>query len=268
MSYINGNTASELRVTKNCEVGKFGDSKQDLKFRKQMAWIQIELSSLKFDKIGAIYQDGGSFVIGPEIETGQGPWDTETEYYSAIARHTFQLANSEAPPEVKTEKSFELPLKFENLMALCKKRPNEHQFRLTNRDFGAHNLLVDNEFNIIGLIDFDGVMAAPLELVAQFPQLTGLDRPIPGYVETRPLAIERIKRVEPQLQEYRDLVALAEVELNLVDGNETGIAEIMMSDTASIIQGLASYNSHQGAVNDRWMTAYEFLFNKYKNYNK
>jgi len=128
-------------VTKNCEVGKFGDSKQDLKFRKQMAWIQIELSSLKFDKIGAIYQDGGNFVVGPEIETGQGPWDTEAEYYSAIARHVFQLANSEAPPEVKTEKSFELPLQFENLIALCKKPPNEHQFRLTNRDFGATTFL-------------------------------------------------------------------------------------------------------------------------------
>ncbi|KAH7319170.1 hypothetical protein BKA65DRAFT_513916 [Rhexocercosporidium sp. MPI-PUGE-AT-0058] len=186
MSYINGNAASGLRVEKECKVGKFGDPEQDLKFRKQMARIQVELSSITFDKIGAIYQDGETFVVGPEIETGEGPRSVEIEYYAAMASHAFQVAKSDAPPEFKTKKSFDLPLMFEKLMPLCKQWPEEHQFQLANRDFGAHNLLVDNEFNIIGLIDFDRVMTAPLAVVAQFPQLTGLERQIPGYVESRP----------------------------------------------------------------------------------
>lgn len=70
---------------------------------------------------------------------------------------------------------------------------------------------MNEDFEIIGVIDFDGVMAAPTEVVAQYPLLSGLDRGPPGCVETKPLAIERIKRTGPKLKEYRDLVEMAEL---------------------------------------------------------
>jgi hypothetical protein len=63
-------------------------------------------------------------------------------------------------------------------------------FRLTNRDFGAHNLLVDDDFDIVVVIDFDGVMAAPLAAVAQYPALSFLDPDPPGFVPTMPAAVE------------------------------------------------------------------------------
>jgi aminoglycoside/choline kinase family phosphotransferase len=63
-------------------------------------------------------------------------------------------------------------------------------FRLTNRDFGAHNILVNDNFDIVGVIDFDGVMAAPLEAVAQYPILSFLDVDPPGVVYTAPAAGE------------------------------------------------------------------------------
>lgn len=79
-------------------------------------------------------------------------------------------------------------------------------FRLANRDFGAHNLLVNEEFDIVGVIDFEGVMAAPIEVVAQYPTLTELDRGPPGHVPTVQAAFDRVKRVAPQLKEYKDMV--------------------------------------------------------------
>jgi aminoglycoside/choline kinase family phosphotransferase len=39
-------------------------------------------------------------------------------------------------------------------------------FSLKNRDFGVHNLLVNDGFETIGVIDLDGFMAAPTDVVA------------------------------------------------------------------------------------------------------
>ena len=50
---------------------------------------------------------------------------------------------------------------------------------LTNQDFGFHNILVDDNFTIIVVIDFNGAMAALKEVVGQFPALSALDPPAP-----------------------------------------------------------------------------------------
>ena len=99
--------------------------------------------------------------------------------------------------------SFAIPILFKHLISVYGQNSSRGPFSLTNRDFGAHNLLVNDNFEIIGVIDFDGVMAAPIEVVAQYPSLTGLEREPPGHVETRLLAIDRMKRTEPKLKEYK-----------------------------------------------------------------
>jgi len=176
-----------------------------------------------------------------------------------LARHAILVCKTDAPIEVRESPSFELPRLFERLMSMFGNRDSTGPFGLANRDFGAHNLLVNGDFEIVGMIDFDGVMAAPIEVVAQFPQLTGLDREAPGHLETRPAALERIKKVAPQLTKYRDMVASALAELDSSGSVGVNIAETMMSDAASAVQGLKSYGSHQKHVNDYWMEAYRML---------
>ena len=159
-----------------------------------MARIQVELSSFKFDQIGSLYQDEetGNFFIGPELDTGKGPWTSAMDYYTDIADHMLQVCIADAEPEIQESSSFTLPVVCKHLISLFGHNTVEKgSFRFTNRDFGAHNLLVNDNIDIIGVIDFDGVMTAPAEMVAQYPQLTGLDRQPPGYAETNPLAIER-----------------------------------------------------------------------------
>ncbi|PVH70379.1 hypothetical protein DL98DRAFT_661210 [Cadophora sp. DSE1049] len=230
MDYIDGTVATELRVAKNCDVGQFGTPDQDRKFRERMASIQVELSSFKFDQIGSLYQDEktSDFFIGPEIETGKGPWTASMDYFTDLANHALQVQNSS----------------------------RTGPFSLTNRDFGAHNLLVNDDFEIIGLIDFDGVMAAPIEVVAQYPPLTGLEREPPGHVETRPFAIDRIKRTEPKLKEYKNLVEIAEARMGDSMNGEASIANMMLSNATSVFQGMLRFASHQKFVNDKWMEAY------------
>jgi hypothetical protein len=259
MDYIHGTVATELREAKKYTAGLFGTPDQDREFRKQMAVIQVTLSSFKFDKIGSLYLDERTpeFFIGPDIETGKGPWRSSMNYYADIADHALRECVRYAPPDVKSSCSFANPILFKHLISLCSHRSSiDGPFGLVNRDFGAHNLLVDDNFEIVGVIDLDGVMAAPMEVVAQYPVLTGLDRDPPGHVETRPAAIDRIERTEPKLKEYKDMVEAAEAEMGISNEGNTTIANLMLSDAASIFQGLLRYQGYQKSTNDKWMEAY------------
>jgi hypothetical protein len=92
-------------------------------------------------------------------------------------------------------------------------KPRKESFSLVNRDFGAHNLLVNEKFQIVRVIDVDGVMTAPIEVIARYPVLTGVSREPPGCVETRLAAIEHIERTKPKLKEYKEMLAAAERKL-------------------------------------------------------
>ncbi|KAF5530799.1 kinase-like domain-containing protein [Fusarium mexicanum] len=266
MDYIHGTVATELRDANECEGGLFGTPDQDRSFRTQMAEIQATLSSFKFHEIGSLYQDKETcdFFIGPETETGKGPWSSSLENYDDLSNHALQVCIHDASPEVQTAPSFANLILFRHLMSLYRQHTSDKEsFSLVNRDFGAHNLLVDEKFQIVGVIDFDGVMAAPIEVVAQYPVLTGLNREPPGCVETRPAAIERIERTKPKLKEYKEMLEAAERKLGNNEKGATPITDLLLSDAASVFQGLVRYQGHQVFVNNQWMEAYLKLIRGY-----
>ena len=266
MSYIHGTIAAELQQAKECRTGVFGSPEQDLHFWTQMAEYHVQLASLTFDKIGSIHRDGDNFIIGPEIETGEGPWDTPQQYYEALVRHKMQVASTDAPPEVRESASFSFPSKFMDLMEMTQPvdARKTGSFGLANRDFGAHNVLVDDEFDIVGFIDFDGVMAAPSAVVAQLPELMDLSRPVPGFVEIREMALEYMKEAAHLLPKYVELVhaAIAQHEGNTGKKVACEFADLLQSDAASIVQGLNEYGQHRDFINDRWSAAYALLLKK------
>jgi hypothetical protein len=256
MSYIHGTVAAELQEARGCKQGVFGTPEQDHRFWSQMAKYQVQFAALTFDKIGALRQIDGQISVGPETETGEGPWDTPMEYYTVIAHYRLKVAQSDAEMEVRQSDSFSLPLKFPQLMQLYESS-STGPYSLANRDLGAHNVLVDEEFNIVGLIDFDGVMAAPDAVVAQFPTFMGIDRAVPGYVETNEFAVKRIEKTGHLLPKY---VALVRAELDNTRGKgNKHLADLLESNSASIVQGLIEYGQHQDFINDSWMSAYDKL---------
>ena len=191
---MHGTSAAELSELRDCDPETFGTPEQDVRFRQQMVDIHVQLASLTFDRIGSLresHDNPGDLFIGSEIETGEGPWGTAQQYYSAVARHRLQVAEHDAEPQARDCDFFNLPHRFCELMPLLQSR-DTGPYGLANRDFGAYNVLVDDDSNIIGLIDFDGVIASPVELVAQMSLFTGLERPIPGFVETGEFASKRI----------------------------------------------------------------------------
>ena len=96
---------------------------------------------------------------------------------------------------------------------------------------------MDDNFDIVGVIDFDGVIAAPLEVVAQYPVLSFLETEPPGFVPTKPAMIERIRRTAPKLREYKELLAAAE----LGQQGSTVVADRLGSRSAGVYKGMAAY---------------------------
>lgn len=169
------------------------------------------------------------------------------DYYTDSATHPLQACVTNASSLVQTSSSFAILFLFKILISLYGQKSSSGggPFGLTNRDFGAHNLLVNNDFEIMGVIDFDIVMAAPTEVVAQYPQFTGLDREPSGYVATKPLAIDRIKSTEPKLEEYKNLPEVAEARMmgGSSKNREASLPNMMLSNAPSVVQGLLEYQS-------------------------
>ncbi|KEZ39514.1 Protein kinase-like domain [Scedosporium apiospermum] len=249
MEYIHGNVALELRQAKSCAPQLFGTPEQDRKFREQMAQIQATAASFKFPQIGSLYynKETDDFYIGPEPQTGKGPWASSTEYYDDLVNHL--LKGTIKKDDLKQNQSFMVPTILNHLMRLYGEEKTG-PFRLTNRYFGAHNILVNDDFDIIGLIDFDGVMSAPLEVVAQYPELSFLQVDPPGITYSHPAAIERVKLTAPRLEEYKRLLGTFESR----GGDVTQeVAGHLGSTSASIYQGMQAFAQHQDFVNEKWM---------------
>lgn len=256
MEYINGLTASELRERKECAPLVYGTKEQDARLRQQMAQIQIDLARCRFDSIGSLRfneKDNG-FCIGPETVTGLGPWKSSFAYHIDAAEHA--LKSSASRDELSSRHSFAVPLVFKDLVTrFCS--DDTGPFSLTNRDFGFHNVLVDDNFSIIGVIDLDGIMAAPKEVVGQFPALSGLDLPAPGIPPRNPLVMEWEEKRKPLRESYAALLRV------YADGPERQIFADIMAIPYVIVRGLKAFEMHQDYVNDEWMESFLYLLRKY-----
>ena len=145
MDYIHGTVATELRRARSCPLQMFGTPEQDQRFREQMAEIQATVASFRFAQIGSLYHNPATdeFYIGPELQTGRGPWGSSTEYYDDLVNHLLHSAS--AKDELKQSQSFMLPSILGHLIRIHGEEKTG-PFRLTNRDFGAHNILVNENF--------------------------------------------------------------------------------------------------------------------------
>ncbi|KAK3900816.1 hypothetical protein C8A05DRAFT_45411 [Staphylotrichum tortipilum] len=224
VEYIYGTVASELREARSCPLQMSGTSEQDRRFREQMAQIQATVATFQFSKIGSLYHnpETDEFHFGPDLQIGKGPWTSFSKYYDDLADHLLKLAS--AKDVLEQSQSFMLPVILNRLMgALGEEKAGP--FRLTN----------------LGVIDLDGVMAAPLEVAVQYPVLSFLETEPPGFVPTKPAMIDRIRRTEPKLREYRELLAEAE----LGQQGSTVVANRLGSRSAGIYREMVAYAQHQ-----------------------
>ncbi|KAJ3573390.1 hypothetical protein NPX13_g4721 [Xylaria arbuscula] len=261
IEYIKGTTAADLSFLQGSEPAMFGTPDQDQKFRQQMAKIQAQMLTFKFPKIGSLYYDEGtgSFYIGPDIETGKGPWISSSDYYRDLAEHLVTDALLNCPKFSTENNSFVAPTLLNHLMNIyC--QGSSGPYTLTNRDFGPHNILVDNDFNIVGVIDFDGVFAAPTEVAAQYPTLSNMSLEPPGVEVTNPYSLQRIELEKPQLARYKEWLMEYEAQLN--NGNTT-ISSLLGSRGAIVYAGFERCSQYSSYSSENWFTSALFMLKEY-----
>ncbi|SLM39289.1 Protein kinase-like domain [Lasallia pustulata] len=256
LDYIHGTAADSIE---ELELGTNEEAvRQAL---KQLASMMVELGACKFDRIGSIFQNAdGNFEIGPLVETDGGPYETAQEYYQALGERRFHVhasghfANNQ---DARGDGGLHLPLLFSNFMPMFSNSVTDKgPFRLANTDFGFHNVLVDEKLNIVGLIDCDAIIAAPIHTVAQLPLAVCMSGKVPGYKSADPSRIKYRALGARWLDEFVPMVAAAEKAI----GSETPIADVIVSDAASLIQGLSDYHGFQAWRNVEWVNGYWYLY--------
>ncbi|KAG8406148.1 hypothetical protein J3458_021475 [Metarhizium acridum] len=82
IEYVHGNTAEEVSQSYPGNQERIPEPFRE-KILTPIANIMTQLASVRLPKIGSIFRDAaGSFVVGPLIETGSGPYDSAAEFYA------------------------------------------------------------------------------------------------------------------------------------------------------------------------------------------
>lgn len=206
MHYIHGTTAEKMAEIKQCEAGMYGDVTQDHHFRHKLAEIQARISSCKCSVVSSPACLGGkenpSLTIGPDVYTGSGPWNSSENYYRHLTEALIEEAVNKGYSDNGGSPSYELPALLFNLVKTHSMREfAETGFPSSHRDLGAHNILVNDQFKIVGIVGLKDVAAVPPEMVAQYPPLScmeidlpGVARNLLGVVEEDPHALDQVRK--------------------------------------------------------------------------
>ncbi|CEJ92429.1 hypothetical protein VHEMI08083 [[Torrubiella] hemipterigena] len=163
--------------------GFYGNNLQDVEFNicvlpedvqqhimAQWASIQATLASITFPQIGSIsgFQENGEPILG-KLVTSQaagellnaGPFATSAEYFTALANAT--AARLEGDGRTGAHVFADIVRKTTLFQ--------DHvpgKFPLSHMDMGTQNILVDDDFNFVAVIDWEFAQTAPWQ-VNHFP---------------------------------------------------------------------------------------------------
>ncbi|CRG89677.1 hypothetical protein PISL3812_06716 [Talaromyces islandicus] len=131
------------------------------KVHTQLADIILELVSLKFDKIGCLREDSkGKFFVGAYYETNATAYPQHKAYALGDLEEDGDREETVADYELLAELAghFVIP-EFK-----------DGPFVINHNDLTIQNILVDDDFNITGILDFPGTVV-PLPSLCVYPWL-------------------------------------------------------------------------------------------------
>ncbi|KEZ43661.1 hypothetical protein SAPIO_CDS4269 [Scedosporium apiospermum] len=262
LGYVHGNTAEE--VARSFPGGHEGIPEQfEEKFWRQFAEVMIQLASVRMPKIGSITRDEADptkYVVGPLVETNSGPYESAAEFYT---HYPLALGNKLRAEGEQADGQDEVLAAFRTLSASFRNNEAEghhtETFGLANYDLNANNILVDREFNILAVIDWDSVIAVPDAALYRMPFLMGVACPIPGVVDNHPAVIRRLLLG----RRFTRVVEDVGCEQNI--GEDTKWPRFLFTQTgfsskeATAFRSLTYVKMGQEEVNGRWLTALRWL---------
>lgn len=191
-------------------------------------------------------RDNGSYEICPIPGLG-GPFETAQDYFVAWANNvkfrTGETAiRSQVPPDMADEliqSIQQFPVQFKEAV---KKLPLENgPFPLRHPDFQHSNIIIDEAYNILSVVDWEGASTVPWEAV-EFPMFLytvppPIDLPTKYDQDGYPL-IPEIQERWMERQNYTEIVNEAEQRKGLDYKLSTTLA---CHDTQNLATSLALY---------------------------
>lgn len=186
------------------------------------------MTSLRLLKISTIVRNReGGYESGPLQGIG-GPFDTTAAFFEAWA-DSIEFKRDDKTIEAMIQRS-DVPA--ERMISIINKFPsqikaianrlsisNNGPFPLCHDDFLHSNIMVDENFNVTGIIDWEGACTVPWELVA-FPEFlqampASFDLPENYDADGQPLD-ERSRQTWRERRDYTEMVRAVEPGDNLL----------------------------------------------------
>ncbi|KAJ4286505.1 hypothetical protein N0V90_013205 [Kalmusia sp. IMI 367209] len=189
-------------------------------FHAAMARIQnqVEIASVRFPNIGSIVKlPDGTYAVGPIPGIG-GPFESAADFFKAWAKQTKFPYNENTVRERTPAELVDDVLKsitdFPSRLTHFAQHHcfQEGPFPIIHTDLYKSNILVDSEYRVQSVIDWEDAIVAPWELVEFIKDLSivppVLDGPLYREEESdREIFAERARYVEvvKQMEQTRDL---------------------------------------------------------------
>jgi hypothetical protein len=203
------------------------------------------MASVRFSKIGrVIRRDDGSYDVGPFPDLG-GPFSTAAEYFRAWAhRARFPTPEEQVRrclPRGLDEEIGSSIRDFPSRLAAIAGRISlgSGPFPLYHTDFRHSNIIIDADYNILGVIDWEDASTVPWEAV-EFPLFLSMTPPpmdAPSNYDDEGLPIDSCTRLRwHEREEYVRFVREAEAEKGLDRRLSTTLANHTVQNLAGALK--------------------------------
>ena len=181
MEFIDANSAEDVAARQGAPWGMIPD-RFELHFWRQIAGVMVELASIRAPRIGSIAAGStkSQILLAPLSDSRSGPYSSRSEFYDDYA---VALGRQFGHESIKIAEG-ELVRRFREFADRhCSDTlgsARETDFGLAHFDLSPSNVLVDDEFNIKAVIDWDSIYALPRAALHFLPKLMSLDCQPPG----------------------------------------------------------------------------------------
>ncbi|KAL2264413.1 hypothetical protein VTK26DRAFT_3300 [Humicola hyalothermophila] len=173
------------------------------KFYAALADIQVEMALVRFPKIGTIVCSGGRFEVGPIPGIG-GPFDTAAQYFEAWAKTAkFPYKEATIRPRTPAHLADEVLAAIRSFPSgirdLARRFPfQDGPFPLIHTDLYSSNIIIDENYDVLSVIDWESAFVGPWELVEFNKELSVVPSVMDGplYQETESRVAMRLARAE------------------------------------------------------------------------
>ena len=184
MEFVNALSAEEVAARQGAPWGEVPE-RFEPHFWRQIAGVMVELASIRAPLIGLVAAGStkSQIRLEPLPDSQSGPYTSRLEFYDDYPVGLGRQCREDSIADGQSE-YIELFRAFTNrTLSETLGAEREINFGLANCDLGPHNVLVDDEFNIKAVIDWDALYALPRAAVHFLPRLMYMDCQAPGPFE-------------------------------------------------------------------------------------